>query len=920
MHSKINSKNTRKSIIRPGIPASIFPFFAFLIPVLFSMLVLIGKGVYPFGDNCILNSDLYQQYCPFFYDFKDIMQNRRSLSYNWNLGLGGDFLSSYAYYLSSPINLLLYFCPASHIIEFITYSIVFRMGLAGLSFFIFLRYRFNLSSKFSFAGQTKLINLSSSKNQPQMSDQSEDFVTLIAGLTLSTAYAMSGYVAAYNWHVMWMDAIWLTPITLLGLHKLYREEKGFIYYLSLSLAIISNYYIAMMICIFLVLYALILLVSEPDKKFKKVRFCISFSIYSLLAGGTASFLLFPTILGLSSGTSQIESFPQHILWYFNALEEFARGLAFAQPYAMGKFWPNIYTGVFTLILVLLYVTIPSISKKTKALHIGLLIFFSLSFMNNVLSYLWHGLRFPTWFPARQSFLYIFLMLQLAMETIIHREEIKKKHLLLSGLILIGTICLAAPFTDKDITQEYAFFISVVLILLYVLLYFAYLYVDKNLKSFVLRLLLVLALGELFFNFKNTSFGVISRSDYISQIESYKQLLSTISEDDFYRVGEENAFLRNDGSLMNFKSASSFSTFINARLFSFYSRNRMPSTTRDYMYDNATPLSSALLSVHYTLSKNPLFTSDNRTLIASNEGGYLYQNKYQLPLGFVLDDDTEALLNISTFDLSGSNILTNKLTNQKIFEPVNKLIEQEVSEPTNKPMEQEVSGPTNNLIEQEAFDLINLPQDTEKYTNAEYIFDNSGHYYLELHSSYFTADTIEELPSVIMSFDKKQEALTIDLAPYRLIDLGSIQKGDTLHIQLPEDYSCSVNIYQNSDAVWDQIFEKLSAANLLITDFQDTKITGTVELTSPGSLVFSIPLDRGWSLYVDGEEADISSFCQTFIKTRLEEGQHKIVLEYHTPYLTQGLLVSLFCILLASVLLFFQNCPGKSIHSKHHTHH
>ena len=89
-----------------------FPYgMAFLIPFVICVIICIGNGVYPFGDNCILHVDMYHQYCPFFTEFLNKLRTGGSLQYSWNLGLGYDFVSLYAYYLASPLNFLIVLCP-----------------------------------------------------------------------------------------------------------------------------------------------------------------------------------------------------------------------------------------------------------------------------------------------------------------------------------------------------------------------------------------------------------------------------------------------------------------------------------------------------------------------------------------------------------------------------------------------------------------------------------------------------------------------------------------------------------------------------------------------------------------------------------------------------------------------------------------
>ena len=63
----------------------------------------------------------------------------------------------------------------------------------------------------------------------------------------------------------------------------------------------------------------------------------------------------------------------------------------------------------------------------------------------------------------------------------------------------------------------------------------------------------------------------------------------------------------------------------------------------------------------------------------------------------------------------------------------------------------------------------------------------------------------------------------------------------------------------------------------------------------GRLIFSIPNEEGWTLYVDGKETEILDFKDTFISVYLEEGHHDIELKYMTPGLMAGAIISAVCI-------------------------
>ena len=125
-----------------------YPYvMAFFIPFVICVIICIGNGVYPFGDNCILHIDMYHQYCPFFTEFLNKLRTGGSLQYSWNLGLGSDFVSLYAYYLASPLNFLIVLCPKRFVIEFMTLLILVKIAASGLSFFWFLKYHFGMVGK-----------------------------------------------------------------------------------------------------------------------------------------------------------------------------------------------------------------------------------------------------------------------------------------------------------------------------------------------------------------------------------------------------------------------------------------------------------------------------------------------------------------------------------------------------------------------------------------------------------------------------------------------------------------------------------------------------------------------------------------------------------------------------------------------------
>ncbi len=307
---------------------------AFFVPVLIMVIIYIQRQIFPFGEESFLRTDMYHQYAPFFAEFRHKLTQGGSLLYSWNVGMGVNFAALYAYYLASPFNWFLLLCPRGLIIEFMTYLIVLKTGLCGLSMTYYLQKHY----------------------------KKPDFGAAFFGIF----YALSGYMAAYSWNIMWLDCIILFPLIMLGLERLVYERRWGLYCLSLGLSILSNYYISIMICIFMVIYFGVLF-CLGEKQSLKGRFVQigQFALASLAAGGFAGVILVPEVLALQSTASGSSTFPKTFSSYFSIIDMIARHIGNVDVEIGLDHWPNIYCGIAVLMFFLLYLSCRKISLKEK---------------------------------------------------------------------------------------------------------------------------------------------------------------------------------------------------------------------------------------------------------------------------------------------------------------------------------------------------------------------------------------------------------------------------------------------------------------------------------------------------------------------------------------------------------------------------
>ena len=156
----------------------------FIVPMIILGGIFIGKEIIPWGDNMYLRSDCYHQYAPFYKELYRKLTEGGSFQFSWNIGMGVNFTAIYAYYLASPVNLLLGLLPEGVLLHTMDFLIVFKTALAGYTCAYYLSRHFNTKS-----------------------------VTVGA---VSVFYALSSYMAAFSWNIMWLDCIILLPIIVLG--------------------------------------------------------------------------------------------------------------------------------------------------------------------------------------------------------------------------------------------------------------------------------------------------------------------------------------------------------------------------------------------------------------------------------------------------------------------------------------------------------------------------------------------------------------------------------------------------------------------------------------------------------------------------------------------------------------------------------
>ena len=371
-----------------------------------AVLMMLGAWcigeVGPFGDKCLVVVDGVHQYLPFFSEYQEKLKGLESLQYTFDVGLGNNFLSLWSYYLSSPLNLLIMLCAKSHLPMALNVIITIKIILAALCFAYFLMH----------TEKTQVKN-------PGI-------------IVFSLFYAFSSYVVGYYWNLMWLDCIFIFPIIILGMERMFTKKDSRMYILALLYSFICNYYISFMICLFLVLWFFTFSFQGiKDFFFKGLRFAAS----SLIAAAMGAVVLLPAYKGIMTTASAEFGLPE---WeFYGSFADTLRSHLLCSEVMtnqVGDGGTNLYCGIFTIMLAMMFFFIRDISLGKKIKYGLLLVLFVISFNNQMLNYIWHGFHNQYGIPNRFAFLYIFLLIIMAYEAYLKRQQIRLPMLVLAYMV------------------------------------------------------------------------------------------------------------------------------------------------------------------------------------------------------------------------------------------------------------------------------------------------------------------------------------------------------------------------------------------------------------------------------------------------------------------------------------------------------
>ena len=913
-----------------------YMFVCFFLPFLILLGAYAGLGTHPFGNNSVLTLDLQGQYIYYFEAVRDNLLKGGSWLYSWQRTLGGEFMGIVDYYMGSFFNLVIVLFPKKMIADAVMFIELLKVGSMGVTFAYYLH-------KTRRPGTYKTI-------------------------AFSMMYALCAYSIVNLMNPMWLDAVILLPLVVLGVEKLIRYKKVGLYIASMALVFITNYYIGYMVGIFTLFYYVYysyIVSPELDAGRKKkekffqnihVRNFIRFGISTVVAICIGAFWLYSAYYSLQFGKIGFSNPTFDFTLKFDLLDFFIKLLPGSYDTVHPNGLPMVYSGILALVCLPLFFASKKISRRHKAAAGVMVSALIVSMLVNAIDLVWHGFSAPNWLNARYSFVFSFFIIVMAVDAFNGLKDMKIGVVagVAGGMALVVMIIQKLNIVwdqgDDQLPLDDAgcILLSVVLLVVYILV-IDFMRRDKT-KSTAGFILVVIVAAEMFassiitIGFIHEDVGVTRYNNYLSSsgkteyyssyngsIQRIEGVVNQVLESDksLYRM-ESTVYRRaggnNEQMAFGFNGISHSTSTLNKPIINMMAKLGYSSTSHWTKYIGGTPVSDALLGIKYVITKDDTLDSSIYTVAA--------QGKESSQL-LVTESTIYALKNTKALSFAygvSQNFIED--LKESIYPPYITSLEYQ-----NKMINSMLSGTDYSSGDifvgiTAAVDTVDCSMSTFTQKHKYYYNDEektaSNLYYSFSSPSSDNAKAVFDFTSPVTGtiyyhFPSANFGMKADvyvngkyLVEYFtnesncILKLGDFKKGESVSVELKFK---STNIYISKAskyyfyyvdyAALNDAFSYLESSELYIEKFGNDYIKGNINLAKGQDLIFtSIPYDKGWNAFIDGKKVETVEVMDSLLAIQSTEGYHTVELRYMPKGYVITIIISVVSCLLFAAYLVF----------------
>ena len=826
--------------------------------------MIIGK-CYPFGDNSILIGDARDQYLSFFTELYNRIKSRQSLLFSWNGGMGYDFYTTMMYYLMSPFNIIA-LCFGGYSMELgMIVTMAAEIGACAISALYYFRH-------------TYLNTMEHGKIN--------DGVTLI----FAVAYAMCNYILAYQYNLMWLTSLMLVPILMLGIERIVRKSDYRLYMITLFWVFVVNFYFAWFICILSCLW----FIDQNKGKLKDwLKRFFKWSLASVCAAIAAAFILIPCYLLV---LTRDDSFTQMTTYNWKNFANFGNLIqSFFWSHSLdisgfSMYTFNQYCGITIIVLMILYFVNFDYSIGCIIKRFVIIVFLNISLCFTGLIYVMHGFSYPHSISNRHSFILTVFILITAFEEICKIKKINMTRMILVSIVIIVLGGIAFVFNNK--VQNIICYMGTIMICVYFIICL-FLFIRKSIskKSLMINFIIIgiielLVNSIIINNWENTDTRLLTS---IAASE-WEQDYNTFRLDNGER---KTSWLFSINNLI-YSDTNLFSSVKNTEMVWLFQRLGLTYQVNGgcYVYRGTTPITAAMFNVRNVLTDSPTHYS-----------GYSSVNDKKIYNEYT--DESRKMQVMENDYLSGIGFMTTNMIKtwqykgENVFEYQNEFMSKAVGEKKDIFSLVDISK-----INLSGNNCLPLNRKDNKYSYMSTAI-NDGTMSLildfevpaDMHLYAYLSDKNHVMTNIYID---GQEYSPLDYYPSsgETVDLGCLRKGQKVMLLVytlaspGTEGETLVDFYQCDDELAKACVEKIREHKLNVTKFEDTCIEGNITASEDGIMYTSIPYYKGFKVYVDGKQTEITKIGNALIGVKLQKGEHDIRITYFPYGLKLGIVLSI----------------------------
>jgi len=819
------------------------------------------KGIFPFGENSLIYGDMHDQITAFYYHMYDFFKGDTSLLVNFTTSGGVNFFGILTYYILSPFSLILLLFEREKIYLAVSIVIALKCLTAGLTFTYAIRYLF------------------------------KEKLSVLLQTILALSYAFSGYFFCLYQITPWMDAMYLLPLVMIGLKKVLDLDKPYFYIITLTLSLITSFYVTLISIIFIFFISLFYILVYVDKDNRK-KSILALGITTVIPLLLSFFILYPSILQMLSSSrvnvvlskifnSKTGPLTDKISFFFPTMfplicilfllikyKDNKKFLKFIIPTILVLFLPYIIEPINKLVHFGTYAMFPN--------RYGYMLFF---FINISAAYFLSNNKINT-FTYSKKIRYIFAVVTTVLMSI-------------SSVLIIYMNYSEIQLQIYKLTLSYTKMVPIILLISSLIIAFALIVVFLTIKKdekLYYPLIFVLVITQIFTN----SFIYLGIDHYNYPLNEIYTVLNemedTYKENDYYRVKNNTvSLLTNIGMVMKYPSLDHFTSLVDDNNLTTLKLLGYKSYWTKTFSKNSTAFLDVLLAHKYYITKNTI-DDDNYKLITEARSYNLYELNKDISYGY-FTKNVDIIDKDNTLDLE--NEIYKAITNKD--EDIIKIYNYDEFDLKNVKLE-----------DKKKLSLSIIDKDITSYLEKNIKIKDKSIIYLEIYNS--NENTLDT--GMFDTFD-------IYINDKRFIsDYPNKHNNGTLKLGEFENEEVSIKIELNKNVKIKDLelgimeFDKLDSfvSDYKVDskiDFNRNKITVNVNNDEKGLFFIPITYDDNYKVKVNGVSKDVIKVYDNFLGVELDEGKNEIEFTYIPGKLIIGIIVSIITLILTIFLFKFK---------------